>query len=355
MVLDSDDTVEIAMSRIQNRHVLVLIFSMFKRLVVCFCIALSIMVLFLGTCAVLFFQPMFVFQRPMIAEKANSENLKKHVRHLSVDFSPRMYDQVSNLTACASYIHSHFARNSKCVYRQPYVTHDGRAFENIGCSFGSGTQDCWVVGAHYDTAGLTPGADDNASGVAGLLELGRLLSNATIPPGVRIELVAYCTEEPPYFQTQDMGSFRHAQSMSNAQQRITGMIALEMIGRFSDVPHTQTYPVKLFDWVLPSRANFIAVLGRWDEHALLARIKRNMKSACVVPVYSASLPDIGLGFDLSDHASYWAHGYPAVFVTDTAFWRNFDYHDPDDTWDRLDYVRMASVIDGVFFALLSEH
>lgn len=85
MVLDSDDTVEIAMSRIQNRHVLVLIFSMFKRLVVCFCIALSIMVLFLGTCAVLFFQPMFVFQRPLIAEKANSENLKKHVRHLSVD------------------------------------------------------------------------------------------------------------------------------------------------------------------------------------------------------------------------------------------------------------------------------
>jgi len=326
-----------------------------KRVVLCCGVALIVMFSFIGACAMWIFQPTFVLSKPLAVNRAARPlDLEDHVRKISIDFTPRTYDQGRNLSDCAAYIHSFFRRYSTCVYRQPYITKDGRTFENIGCSFGLGTQTCWIVGAHYDTASLkTPGADDNASGIAGLIELARMLSTANIPLGTTIELVAYCTEEPPYFNTSDMGSFRHAQRVSNRQYRVTGMIALEMIGRFSDAPSSQTYPVDRVSWVLPSRGNFIAIVGRWDEHALIARIKRGLKRVCKIPVYSVSLPDIGLGFDLSDHASYWAHGYPAVFITDTAFWRNMDYHDQGDTWDRLDYDRMASVIDGVFSVCVS--
>jgi Zn-dependent M28 family amino/carboxypeptidase len=208
-----------------------------------------------------------------------------------------------------------------------------------------------VVGAHYDTAGMQPGADDNASGVAGLIELASLLREASLP--LCVELVAFTLEEEPHLLSAPMGSAVHAASLRQQNIPVQVMFSLEMIGYFTDAPHSQRFPLPFLAAVYPSQGNFIAIVGNLSQGLVIRQIKQMMRSASSLPVHSLNAPRFVPGVDFSDHRNYWQAGYHAVMVTDTAFYRNPHYHTKQDTADTLDYGRMAMVVQGVYAAVLA--
>ena len=277
--------------------------------------------------------------------------LRSHVVKLSEEFHPRSYAQRENLARCARYIAGELAAASAVVSTQGYTV-GSLQFQNVIGRFGPATGDVIIVGAHYDSCDETPGADDNASGVAGLLELARLLAHAPDVP-CRVDLVAYCTEEPPFFGSPDMGSYRHAKMLAESGTRVRAAIVLEMIGYFRDERWSQHYPVGLLHLMYPSRGNYIGVVGNMRQRDLVKAVKRSMAGATDLPVCSTCLPAWVPGVDFSDHRSYWEFGCPAVMITDTAFYRNGQYHRAGDTADRLDYERMAKVVAGVYAAVLA--
>lgn len=204
-----------------------------------------------------------------------------------------------------------------------------------------------IIGAHYDACGDTPGADDNASGVAGLIETARLLKG--IQPQYTIELVAYANEEPPYFKTVHMGSAHHARLMAESKTKVHGMLCLEMIGYYSDQEKSQNYPSSSLSWIYPDKGNFIAVLGNWGSVSLARTVQKALEGH--MPTVRLNAPELTGAFSLSDHINYWQYGMPAVMITDTAFYRNANYHQSTDTPDTLDYERMARVVQGVASAV----
>jgi Zn-dependent M28 family amino/carboxypeptidase len=227
---------------------------------------------------------------------------------------------------------------------------DGKSYRNVIAQLGPDTAERIVVGAHYDTAGPLPGADDNASGVAGLIELAHLLGKQQLP--MRVELVAFTLEEPPYFRTTGMGSSVHAESLRKQNIRVRAMLCLEMIGYFSDVANSQHFPAAILQALYPSKGNFISVVGRFGEGLLVRRVKSAMRKASPLPVHSINAPSFVPGVDFSDQLNYWAAGYDAVMITDTAFYRNPNYHTAYDTAEKLDYKRMGRVVEGVYAAVL---
>jgi Zn-dependent M28 family amino/carboxypeptidase len=250
----------------------------------------------------------------------------------------------------ASYIRGEFEKTGGAVSDQPYSV-DGRIYRNVIASFGPSTKERLVVGAHYDTAGALPGADDNASGVAGLIELARLLGKTPLPMGV--ELVAFTLEEPPFFRTMQMGSAIHADGLRREGVSVRAMLSLEMIGYFSDEANSQSFPVSALKAFYPSRGNFIVVVGKLDQGSVVRRVKKAMRCASPLPVYSINAPRSVPGVDFSDHLNYWDVGYDAVMITDTAFYRNPNYHTARDTHETLDYERMAMVVRGVYAAIMA--
>ena len=288
-------------------------------------------------------QPVFV-RREKPGGRADPARLRTHVRKLSVEFFPRSSVDPINLTRCVEHIRAQFVAAGAQVTNQHYtLSSDG--FDIVVARFGPATGACVVVGAHYDACGRFQAADDNASGVAGLQELARLLGQAPSPQTL-ILLVAYCTEEPPNFGTACMGSYQHAKMLNRTGVDVKAMLALEMIGCFRDEYWSQQYPVPLLYAIYPTRGNYIAVIGNVEQRGLIRTVKRGMKRMTDLSVWSGSLPRKMPGVDFSDHRSYWEFDYPAVMVTDTAFCRNRAYHQRDDTWDKLDYDRMADVVTG---------
>ncbi len=265
-------------------------------------------------------------------------------------FTPRDETHPENLDRAAAWIRRELEEAGGRVEDQPFKAR-GAIYRNAIAHFGSETHDRIVVGAHYDAAGPYPGADDNASGVAGLLELARLLGET--PPPLHVELVAFTLEEPPSFTSPAMGSAFHVASLKERGVPLRAMIALEMLGYFTDVPGSQQYPLPILKLFYPSRGNFIGVVGKLGQGALVRRIRNAMRRATPLPVRSISAPVSLPGVDFSDHRSYWDAGYEAVMITDTAFYRNPNYHTEHDTPETLDYGRMAMVVHGVYGAVLS--
>ena len=289
-------------------------------------------------------QPFASGKANVIRENANADRLRKHVEVLAGSLAPRTEERVDLLDATANYIATEFATAGLAASMQTFDV-QGRAFRNVVATIGPETTERVVVGAHYDAATPGPGADDNASGVAGLLELGRLL--AANPPATRVDLVAYSLEEPPHFRTPSMGSRAHAVALAKGGVHVRAMISLEMIGYFTDQPDSQQYPLNVMGLAYPTRGDFIAVVGRLGEAWLTRRIKGSMSSAGSVPVRSINAPRAIPGIDFSDHLNYWDAGYPAVMVTDTSFYRNANYHEPSDLPSTLDYRRMATVVEQI--------
>lgn len=278
------------------------------------------------------------------------QRLEKTVRVLSEEYVPRDYRHPANLNKCAAYIRQHFMdAGADATTYQPFSV-GGVEYINIRARFGSGATQLLVVGAHYDAFETTPGADDNASGVAGLIELAYLLGQHPVPGSV--ELVAYSLEEPPFFATQQMGSAYHAAKLFEQGISVSLMISLEMIGYFTDQPGSQSFPYNLLRWFYPDSGNFIAVVGNLAQREVVKTVKASMRGTTDLPVYAISAPAGVPGIDFSDHRNYWPYGYPAVMVTDTGFYRNTAYHGAGDTADRLDYVRMGKVVVGVYETVL---
>ncbi len=279
--------------------------------------------------------------------RASEANLQTHVRILSEEMVPRSWRHRANLKRAADYIAASLQASGGRVERQTFSA-AGQTYTNILAAFGPNKEPWIVVGAHYDVAGDGPGADDNASAVAGLLEIGRLLGLQALSR--RVLLAAYSLEEPPFFATPQMGSHVHAQSLKKAGHQIELMICLEMIGYFSDEPGSQRFPFPLLRLFYPSTGNYIMVVDRIASgHG--PRIRNNMRQAGPLPVYSINAPSLLWGVGLSDHRNFWKAGFDAVMITDTAFYRNRAYHTAGDTADRLDYTRMALVVDALLGCL----
>ena len=226
-----------------------------------------------------------------------------------------------------------------------------RTFRNFIARYGPAGAPILVVGAHYDVCGEQPGADDNASAVAGLLELARLFSRYGPEMTHRLELALWPLEEPPNFRTPAMGSAVHASSLAHREADVRGMICLEMLGYFSDEPGSQSYPAPGMGLLYPSRGNFISVVGNVSSWGFPRSVKGRMAGATELPVRSINAPALVPGVDFSDHLNFWKHGWNAAMITDTAFFRNPNYHLVSDTPDTLDYERMAQVCTGVYAAM----
>lgn len=265
----------------------------------------------------------------------------------------RNYVNLTSLNAVADYIFQEFNKQNGQPEFQEFII-DGNTYKNVIATFGPKNGPRIVVGAHYDVAGNQPGADDNASGIAGLLEIARMLANAPEKITHRIDLVAYTLEEPPFFSTDQMGSVFHAKSLYENKISVKYMICLEMIGYFSDKPNSQGFPDDSLKKFYPNEGNFIIVVGRTGKEAFTESVKQLMKKNSKIDVQSISLPENEGLARLSDHRNYWDYGYDAVMINDTSFLRNPHYHQKSDTIDTLDFEKMTEVIIGVYNVIINK-
>ncbi len=294
-------------------------------------------------------QPLFTNPKVNKSEiKINEQMLKFHVRKLSEDFHPRNFANIDNLNATANYIKEEFEKAGGKVSEQ--IFKEGKNdYRNVIVRFGDESKERIVIGAHYDSCYDTQGADDNASGVAGLIELAKVFGKNK--PPIQIELVAYTLEEPPFFATEQMGSFVHAKSLKEKNVNVRLMLSLEMIGYFSDEENSQQFPIPGMRYLYSNKGNFISVVGHFTNIFTVRKVKRLMSESNELPVYSINAPTKLPGVDFSDHRNYWHFGYDALMITDTAFFRNKNYHTTKDTADTLDYGRMARVVEATYYAV----
>ena len=280
----------------------------------------------------------------------DAEKLRQHVIVLSEEIGGRPFGRTDRLDEAADFIFESFSPFGTPRFQEYDVR--GEIYKNVILRI-SGNRYCeshyYVVGAHYDTHGDNPGADDNASGVAGLIELARAIKENPLPCDV--ELVAYSLEEPPNFRTPNMGSHHHAQSLKSRGVPVTVMISLEMIGYFSDEPDSQLYPAPGMSVAYGDRGDFIGVVGDLGSRGSIRRVKQSFLKTGRIKTRAISAPSFIAGIDFSDHQNYLKFDYPAIMITDTSFYRNANYHQLTDTHDTLDFERMSAVVDSVYYAL----
>lgn len=286
--------------------------------------------------------------------QATEENLRLHVDRLAGLIGPRYLQKPQTIQAAIGYIEGQWAAMGLANSRETYDALGDQATNLIVELPGTRrAHEIVLLGAHYDTVYSTPGADDNASAVAVLLEVGRLLREHR---GMRtIRYVAFACEEPPYFNLDCMGSQYHARQARLRGDKILGMLCLEMVGYYCDSDNSQTIPPLIPKWLhrfLPHRGNFLAAVGNMPSWKLCWRFRRGFKRGTrTMPLFSICLPEKVNEIRLSDNSSFWDQGYPALMLTDTSFLRNPNYHLASDTPDTLDYARMTQVTLGVAAAL----
>lgn len=283
--------------------------------------------------------------------KQMEENLKRHTQVLSKDIGERNFIHYQNLERAANYIKQEFRNYGYEPQEQIYHLED-KSFRNIiATKEGKTSPDkIIVVCAHYDSVWGSPGADDNASGVAGLIELAHLLYKEDL--NKTIKFIAFANEEPPFYLTEDMGSFRYAKEAKRKGEDIQAALCLESIGFYSDNRGSQSYPLglRLF---YPDKGNFIALVGNLSSRDLLKRIIKEFKKVSEFPVEYLSAPVIlAPAISFSDHWSFWRFGYRAVMITDTAFYRNPYYHTSDDSLEKLNYPYLSEVVIALYKVLV---
>lgn len=275
--------------------------------------------------------------------------LRHHVDTLAGAIGERHVGRPQALAAAEAYIAGEFAAIGYDVARQTYVA-EGVASSNLEVVVPGSLRENEIVlvGAHYDTVPGSPGADDNASGVAALIEIARALRGARCERTVK--LVAFVNEEPPFFYWGEMGSRVYARAARERGDDICVMLSLEMLGCYSDAPGSQSYPPVL-RFFYPKAGNFIGFVSNLRSRRALREVVRAFRSASDFPAESLASPALVPGVSWSDQLSFWREGYRAVMVTDTAFYRYPHYHRATDTPEKLDYARMARVVEGLAGAL----
>jgi Zn-dependent M28 family amino/carboxypeptidase len=283
---------------------------------------------------------------PLSAEETRiRDHLATHVETLAGRIGERNLWHYPALLAAADYIQGTLTELGYAPTDEPFES-QGKPVHNIVAERRGDTApgEIVVVGAHYDSVLGSPGANDNGSGVAALLELARLLADQPLPLTVRF--VAFVNEEAPFSYTDEMGSLVHARGARARGERIQAMLSLETIGSYSDEPGSQHYPIPL-SLVYPDTANFIGFVGNLGSRGLVRRALRTFRQTTAFPSEGAAVPASIPGVGWSDHWSFWQAGYPAIMVTDTAFYRYAHYHTGGDTPDRVDYDRTARVVAGL--------
>jgi len=279
---------------------------------------------------------------PTLAEK-----FKRHVYKLSHEIGDRSHEKYDKLDEAARYITKEFESFGYEVEFQAYSARE-KVFRNIivtkpGTPGSEKADEILVLGAHYDTYG-NPGADDNASGVAGLLEMARIFHGRET--GRTIKFVAFVNEEPPFFKKKHMGSRVYTKAAKKNGENIKGAFILETIGYYSNERNSQHYPPG-FGFFFPNKGNFIGVVGNFKSVKFVKNIVSSFKKGTKFPVEWIVAPSLVIGVDYSDNWSFWQEGYPAVMITNTAFYRNPHYHKATDTYDTLNYESAAEVVKGV--------
>lgn len=276
--------------------------------------------------------------------------LKNIVIKLTEDIGPRNLVYKENLDRAQAYIENQFKEYNIAWRTQDYIVRRQKV-ANVIASIGPKDAKRLIVGAHYDSHGDQVGADDNASGVAALLLLSRILKEHENKLDKRIDFVAYTLEEPPFFRTSNMGSYVHAQYLKDNNIEIDGMVCLEMLGYFSDEENSQSFPLKPMESLYPNTGNFIAIISNLKSGKLKRFFKQYMNQSDI-STRTLSAPASMVGVDFSDHLNYWALGFPAIMITDTSFYRNPHYHRYTDTAETLDFEKMAQVVEGLASTLL---
>lgn len=286
--------------------------------------------------------------QPTLSQKEQkvSANLQKHLHYLAKTIGQRNIWTPGSMQKTATYIQQMFAQTAYPVSLQEYTAYNQKSV-NIELEIpGQGRADeIIVIGAHYDTVLNSPGANDNGSGVAALLELARLLS-ANDKPGRTVRLVAFANEEPPFYYSKDMGSRQYAKRCRQREENIVAMLSLETMGVYSNTPGSQRYsfPLGLF---YPDTGNFIAFAGNIKSRGLVHKTISTFRQNCQFPSEGIAAPELLTGIGWSDHWSFWQEGYPAIMVTDTAFFRSPNYHTSFDVANKIDYDKLARVTVGL--------
>lgn len=282
---------------------------------------------------------------------AQKQRLYNDVEFLTEIRPYRNYLNLESLEKVCDYIRQEFKAAGYQTRDQKWKA-DGREYTNVITTYNSGKSKTLVVGAHYDVAGNQPGADDNASAVAGLLETARLVAQSQPDLDYKIEFVAYCLEEPPFFATNKMGSYIHAQSLHEQNTNVIGMICYEMIGYFSEEPGSQKFPYEQLAALYPHTGNFIIVVGTTKYEKFNRQVYSRMSADAKIDVQLINLPqEMGLA-GMSDQRSYWPFGYPALMINDTSMYRNDNYHQKSDTIDTLDFDKMTEVVNCSYRAII---
>jgi len=276
------------------------------------------------------------------------QNLYGHVEYLSVRVGDRHLWKEGSLNKAADYIESVFTSSGYAVWRQNYSCYSQGVSNLIAEKTGTG-RGVLIMGAHYDTVPGSPGADDNASAVAGLLELARL--NQETSNKKTLVFSAFVNEEAPCFGSPNMGSMVYAKHLKEQRIPVEVMVSLEMIGYFSE-ERIQAYPLPGMGLVYPKKADYIGVVGNFHSSKYISFLKKGIRKHSNIHARSLTAPEFFGGINLSDNYSFWHHGYRAVMVTDTSFFRNRHYHQLTDTIDTLDFDKMAEVIKGLYYTLL---
>lgn len=276
--------------------------------------------------------------------------INKHLHAVINTPQARTYQNIESLNQVAHYIDSTFRLYTDSVRFQAYRA-IGKTYKNVVATFCPEKQKRIIIGAHYDVCGNQDGADDNASGIVGLLELARLLEGVNL--NYRVDLVAYTLEEPPFFRSENMGSYVHAKSLHDANIAVLGMICLEMIGYFADEPGSQHYPLNGLKLFYGDKGDFITTVKKLKAGRFARKFAKAMKNTILIPSRIFQGPKRLAGLDFSDHQNYWHFKYSSVMITNTAFYRNANYHEQSDRIETLDINRMGATIQTIYGALLS--
>ncbi len=285
---------------------------------------------------------------PTPAQQACASRLRGHVVALAGEIGERNLEHYDALERARTYVANALSAAGWAVLDQAYEF-GGEMFHNVEAARSDDAEPPEiVVGAHYDSVEGSPGANDNASGVALLIELARAMRDRPSPRAVRF--VAFVNEEPPYFNDgRGMGSVEYVRRLSDPGH-VRAMLSLETVGYYRDEPGTQQFPAGI-GALYPDRGDFVGFVGNLRSRALVRDVVRSFRAVATIPSEGAALPESVPGVGWSDHRSFWAAGIPALMVTDTAPFRDPAYHRATDTPERLDYERMARVVDGLVHVL----
>ncbi|WP_081693766.1 MULTISPECIES: M28 family peptidase [Planktothrix] len=275
-----------------------------------------------------------------------SQQLNRYIKIIADDIGEHNYIFYNQLIQVENFLNERLSQAGYAVKTQEYSV-DGKVFRNLEIEI-RGTEkpdEIVIVGAHYDSVVGSPGANDNGTGAVAILALAEKF--ATLKPKRTLRFVEFVNEEPPFFWSENMGSWVYAQRCKERQENIVAMLSLETMGFYSQASNSQQYPVNILKLIYPNQGNFISFIGNISSRSLIHQAIGKFRNSAQFPSQGVSLPNFIPGVGWSDHWSFWEAGYPALMVTDTAPFRYPYYHTQHDTPEQIDYYGLTLVISGL--------